>query len=233
MKTLLPLILLALCAPSEAQFHRNNGETSNVIGPLCIPEFTGSELFDVDFNTANLQIDIYASGNGVNTAFSYTGGNIDDYDGAPPAWGAPASSAVEVEDDDECVRLHIRDEVFSVSGATEWAIKFTDGASDNIMDWTFYVTADSDDFVIQSGTCDSGSTTTCVDAALTETDSGYWRRGVAIKFTSGTIQNQTFCITAFADGTDTLTFTPAATQAVSTNSYTLIVDAICGGVGAL
>jgi len=72
-----------------------------------------------------------------------------------------------------------------------------------------------------SGTADSGSTTTMVDAARTEADTDYWK-GCWILFTSGTIANQVRLITAFTPGTDTITFAPATTQAVGTNTYEIL-----------
>lgn len=69
-----------------------------------------------------------------------------------------------------------------------------------------------------SGTADSGTTTTMVDAALTQADADYWR-GNLIEFTSGSIAGQVRLITGFNPATDTVTFTPAVTQAVSTNGY--------------
>ena len=69
-----------------------------------------------------------------------------------------------------------------------------------------------------SDTADSGSTTTMVDAARTEADTDYWK-GNIIVFTSGSISGQSRLITAFDPATDTITFTPATTQAVGTNTY--------------
>lgn len=69
-----------------------------------------------------------------------------------------------------------------------------------------------------SGTADSGSTTTMVDAARTEADTDYWV-GSLLVFTSGNIAGQARKITAFNAGTDTITFSPATTQAVSTQNY--------------
>lgn len=83
-----------------------------------------------------------------------------------------------------------------------------------------------------SGQCDSGSTTTCVDAARTEADADYWAKGIAIRFTSGTMIHQSACVYDFDEGTDTMTFRPAMTQAVDTNEYILIIHPTCGGVVA-
>lgn len=71
---------------------------------------------------------------------------------------------------------------------------------------------------VASGTSDSGTTTTMVDAARTEADTDYWV-GSIIVFTSGTIAGQARYITAFTPATDTITFAPATTQAVSTQTY--------------
>jgi len=71
---------------------------------------------------------------------------------------------------------------------------------------------------LASGTSDSGTTTTMVDAARTEADADYWA-GSLIVFTSGNIAGQARLITAFNASTDTITFTPATTQAVATQTY--------------
>jgi hypothetical protein len=70
-------------------------------------------------------------------------------------------------------------------------------------------------------TADSGTTTTMVDAARTEADTDYWK-GALIQFTSGTISGQVRLITGFNAATDTITFAPATTQAVGTNTYNII-----------
>jgi hypothetical protein len=80
-----------------------------------------------------------------------------------------------------------------------------------------------------TGTADSGTTTTMVDSARTEADADYWA-GSWIMFTSGTISGQTRLITGFTPGTDTITFAPATTQAVSTNTYEIIPAAKISGV---
>lgn len=71
---------------------------------------------------------------------------------------------------------------------------------------------------LASGTSDSGTTTTMVDAARTEADTDYWV-GALIVFTSGNIAGQTRYITGFNFTTDTITFAPATTQAVATQTY--------------
>lgn len=72
-----------------------------------------------------------------------------------------------------------------------------------------------------TGTADSGSTTTVVDAERTEADTDYWK-GQFIRFTSGNLVNQVRLITDFNPATDTITFAPAATQAVSTHTYEIL-----------
>lgn len=69
-----------------------------------------------------------------------------------------------------------------------------------------------------SGTADSGTTVTMVDAARTEADTDYWV-GSLLVFTSGNIAGQARRITGFSPSTDTITFFPATTQAVSAQSY--------------
>lgn len=71
---------------------------------------------------------------------------------------------------------------------------------------------------IFSGTADSGTTTTMVDAALTQADIDHWA-GNLIEWTSGPIAGQVRLITAFDPANDRITFHPAVTQAVTTNTY--------------
>jgi hypothetical protein len=85
--------------------------------------------------------------------------------------------------------------------------------------------------VVASGTADSGSTTTMVDAARTEADTDYWT-DAAILFTSGTISGQSRLITDFNAATDTITFSPAVTQAVSTNTYEILPNVAAAGASA-
>ena len=67
---------------------------------------------------------------------------------------------------------------------------------------------------------DSGTTTTLVDAMLTQADD-YWN-GAMLIFRSGTNEGRTAIITDFDAGTDTLTFTPAVPDAVTTEGYVLV-----------
>jgi hypothetical protein len=77
---------------------------------------------------------------------------------------------------------------------------------------------------LATGTADSGTTTTMVDAALTEADTDYWK-GNLIEFTNGTLDGQVRLITDFTPATDTITFYPATTQAVATHTYQIIAAA--------
>lgn len=74
---------------------------------------------------------------------------------------------------------------------------------------------------IASGTADSGTTTTLVDAARTEADTDYWK-GALLLITSGTISGQVRQITGFNPATDTITVDRAFTQAVGTNTYEIL-----------
>lgn len=78
-----------------------------------------------------------------------------------------------------------------------------------------------DKLVIASGTADSGTTTTMVDAARTEADADYWK-GRMIVFTSGNVSGQCAIITDFVTATDTFTFAPPLTQAVTTQTYVIL-----------
>ena len=74
---------------------------------------------------------------------------------------------------------------------------------------------------LTTGTADSGTNLTMVDAALAQADNDYWK-GCWIRFTSGTISGQTRYISAFTASSNTIIFTPATTQAVGTNTYEIL-----------
>lgn len=80
---------------------------------------------------------------------------------------------------------------------------------------------------LTKGQADSGSTTTFIDAALTQADTDYWR-GMWVRFTSGNLIGQTRYITAFNAGTDEITFAPPTTQAVGTHNYEILPAAATG-----
>ena len=71
---------------------------------------------------------------------------------------------------------------------------------------------------VASGTSDSGTTTTMVDAARTEGDADWWV-GQVLVMTSGTLLGQARQITDFDPATDTITVFPAFTAAVGTQTY--------------
>jgi hypothetical protein len=78
-----------------------------------------------------------------------------------------------------------------------------------------------------SGTADSGSVSTLVDAARTEADTDYWK-GSYLLITSGNISGQLRRITGFTPGTDTITVAPDFTQAVGTNTYIILRSSAFG-----
>ena len=72
----------------------------------------------------------------------------------------------------------------------------------------------------KTSTADSGTTTTLVDTSLSEADD-HWK-GALLVFTTGTNNGYTAIGTDFDAATDTLTFTPAVPNAVTTEDYILI-----------
>ncbi len=73
------------------------------------------------------------------------------------------------------------------------------------------------------GTADSGSTTTIVDAARSEADDRW--NGSMIVITSGASAGQARIITEFVASTDTITFAPAVTTNLGTETYVIIPQA--------
>ncbi|MFA5352039.1 MAG: LamG-like jellyroll fold domain-containing protein, partial [Candidatus Gracilibacteria bacterium] len=74
------------------------------------------------------------------------------------------------------------------------------------------------------GAADSGSETTMTDDQLLATEDYF--AGYALNFTTGDNNGKTVYVTAFDASTDTLTFTPALSTAISNESYQLIPDGI-------
>lgn len=73
-------------------------------------------------------------------------------------------------------------------------------------------------FAVVTGTSSGGTTTTMIDTNRTEADADYWK-GDLICFTSGNISGQCRSIQGFTPASDTTTFAPPVTQAVTTQTY--------------
>lgn len=76
--------------------------------------------------------------------------------------------------------------------------------------------------IISTGTCDSGTTNTCVDAALTQADD-YWK-GMAITFPS--LDEPRSCIYDFVASSDTLQFWTIRSN-IDTQNYIITRDPLC------
>ncbi len=89
-------------------------------------------------------------------------------------------------------------------------------------------------YILYTSTCDSGTNGTCVDATLTQAATDYWV-GAAIVFTDNTdtIIDQTRCVTGFTPASDTLTFLPVTTTAVTTSTYSLVFGPTCPDIAAV
>lgn len=134
-------------------------------------------------------------GSAVSTSSAQIGVNVVNAGGT--AWGSGAITAASIASDAITAAKIAADAVTEITDATKTAFGFVTGAAD------------------------SGSTTTMVDAALTQADTDYWK-GSIIVFTSGTISGQARLITGFTPASDTVTFAPATTQAVGTNTYIIL-----------
>lgn len=82
-----------------------------------------------------------------------------------------------------------------------------------------------DHIVSIQGTADSGTATTLVDAALTQADF-YWNNThiLVVQFATGP---EARCVRGFTASSDTLSVTPAFSQAVATEDYTLVPSLTC------
>lgn len=94
-------------------------------------------------------------------------------------------------------------------------------ANNVITDASIAASAIADLRSVAIGTADSGTTTTVVDTERTESAVDHWK-GCVIVFSSGLV-GQTRLITAFNPTTDTITFAPATTAAVTAGtSYEIL-----------
>lgn len=120
------------------------------------------------------------------------------------------SGALPVWEDFWVVTANFWDSLFSTDLLQVDVITIANNA---ITDASIATSAISDIRSVATGTADSGSTTTVVDTERTETDTDYWK-DCLIVFGS-TLAGQTRLITGFNPATDTITFAPATTVAVS------------------
>lgn len=102
----------------------------------------------------------------------------------------------------------------------EASINTTGGAVDTVTTVTNQLTQTAIRSIV-SGTADSGTATTLVDAARTEADTDYWV-GDTLLITSGTVSGESRKIAGFTPASDTITVEPAFTQEISTNTYEII-----------
>lgn len=136
-----------------------------------------------------------------------------------PKFGTPAGVSISAD----IAAIEAQTDDIGVAGAGLTAVPWNPA-------WDAEVQSEVDDAIVArnldklilvSGTADSGSTTTMVDAARTEADADYWK-GRLILFTSGVIAGQCAFITDFNATTDTFTLAPALTQAVGTQTYIVL-----------
>lgn len=109
------------------------------------------------------------------------------------------------------VPTNVYDSFFSTDFLQVDAVSF---ANNVITDASIALSAVAKLRAVATGTADSGSTTTMVDTERVEAGTDYWK-GCLIVFGS-TLSGQTRLITGFNPTTDTITFAPATTVAVST-----------------
>ncbi len=192
------------------------------IDDLAYPTISGRSIdvtttgeVGVDLDNVNGTLDAAEIGADAITAAKIANGAID---AATFAAGAIDASAIAAN---AIGASEIADNAIDAAAIASNAITAAKIATDAITSDKLAASAITEIRSLVSGTADSGSTTTMVDAARTEADTDYWK-GKWILFTSGTIANQVRLITGFTPATDTITFAPAVTQAVSTNTYEIL-----------
>jgi hypothetical protein len=107
------------------------------------------------------------------------------------------------------------------------AITTSSGVVSQVATLTGHTAQTGDSYAVlvsASGTSDSGSTTTMVDAARTEASDNHWKWSV-IKFGSGGSANNVGAvrlITGFTASSDTITFSPPVITGITTETYTIM-----------
>jgi len=224
----LMLLLLPIVGVTDDDRTRNPNPTSVIEDSMCIGALDGIGCLHVDEDVANLVINVIGA-DGVNIAVYDVVGEQEDI-AAIGTYAAPSANNVRVSPQanagSDLTQMMFADAVYA---GEDWVtISVSDGQV-TIMDFHRWVDlrSNANDLVVLTGTADSGNSTSFVDAALTEADTNYWAKNIAVLFTSGTITGQAFCVVSFIPGSDTVNFTPAATQAVSTNTYSFIAAPAC------
>lgn len=229
----LPLLLLAPLVASANDWRPEAPNPSSVIeASMCIPAISGQGCLHVDEDVANLVIEVAGCDGQVIATYDDP---TEQEDVAAPGTGAhtaPSANNVRVSPQggagSDLTEMQFADTVYA--GENCVTIDVSDGMT-TIMDFQRKVImVDESVRGVRVGTCDSGTTTTCVDAERTEADDDYWQKGIGFMSTSGSTQGQISCVYDFNAAADRITFRPALTQAISTNSYVLIPSPICAGV---
>lgn len=240
MKRIVFLVLfMPLLVFADDMRDQGSNPTSVVEDSICIPELNGQGCLHVDEDVANLVIKVIGA-DGTTIATYDDGTELEDI-AAIGTYAAPNANNVRVSPQSnggaDLTQMMFADSVYN---GQDWiTITVSDGQT-TIMDYSRVVflakslaTAQSDlddltdGLILATGTCDSGSVSSCVDATLTSADTDYWAKNAAIVFTSSTVAGQVFCVASFVPGSDTVNFTPTATQAVSTNTYVIIAAPGC------
>lgn len=184
-----------------AQFGGTNGTFSSGRPEVNASHWGGTAVASTEVR-ANL---INIAGAAVSTSTAQLGVNIVNLGGS----ATPVTNLTTVYSTDFAANYNTTLDAWNVNAT---AISGDTAAAD-------YIQSISDGSI--TGTADSGTTTTMVDAARTESANDHWV-GSCILFTSGSLNGQCRLITGFNAATDTITFAPATTQAVSTETYEIL-----------
>ena len=230
-------VLLLICAlpaianAGQCVLRQSTASQSILIGPF-VDETDGSTA-ETGLSIANT--DIRLSANGGNMASKNSGGGTHDENGMYQITldatdtatvgllqiSVAVSGALPVWEECRVVEENVYDAIFA-SGAdlgTNIGSPSDLGSGATLADNLADIGAE----VLATGTCDSGSTTTCVDAALTQGDN-YWNNSILV-MTSGNAVGQARCISDFVASSDTVYVAPAFSGAVSTDTYVILAGA--------
>jgi hypothetical protein len=245
MKRLLLLALLTLPLTVHAEFYltADNGTTSFFTPCFPIWNTTGeSPVTGITNATSGFEVLLIADNESAATEFAgaadlETIATIGTYS-APTANTDIRFGECDATDLQGFYQIQFHNDHMAKSGATFLTVRLHDGGS-TIADQVIFIRqnpvtgadiqAESEDaidskFAATTGACDSGTSATCVDALLTQSDNAWRYYALEVAFSG---QTEVRCIVGFTASSDTLTVYPTFSTAISTENYRILLDTSC------
>jgi hypothetical protein len=249
MKQLIAALLMLVGIVAHADTVRvvaENGTTGYYTVCFPIPDIDG-KIFETNLTaaTSNLQFELMADNESTVTVFA--GAADVETIATIGTWVSPtANTDIRFGECDNgtgdfegMYQIQFHNDHMSKANATEMSMRITDGGTLIMDTWLhFYQNPLTENetrsgseaaidakFAATTGSCDSGTTTTCVDALLTQSDDA-WNNFYALEVQfSG--QTEVRCIRDFVASSDQLKVNPAFSTAITTENYRILISPEC------